>query len=524
MDMIQNPILPGFHPDPSLCKVGDDFYIATSTFEWFPGVMIYHSRDLKHWQLAARPLDRVSLLNLRGEEASCGVWAPCLTHDGERFHLVYSDSKGKSKHAWDVSNYLTTATSIEGPWSERILLNHCGFDPSMFHDDDGRKWLVTLSQDQRPGRNRFGGIELQEYDPKQERLIGEPRIIFEGSDLGSSEGPHLYRIQDWYYLMLAEGGTGYGHAVTLARSHKLEGPYELDPDYPLLTSKNDPEAPLQKAGHASLVEAAPGEWVIAHLCSRPLGDTGRCILGRETALQRVEWSEDGWLRLQGGGRRAAAAIPACSLPEHPLPPLPEIRNFDEDVLPSEFQTLREALGEDQFSLTERSGWLRLYGRRSLYSNYDQSLVGRRVQHFHCEAETLLDYQPEHHQQAAGLVAFYDENSFYALQICGDQEAGPQLRLTCSDSRKETYPLADIPLPSGAIRLKATLQDQELRFAWASEEGDWHELETVLDASILSDDYGPRFRFTGAFFCLQAQDMTLRNTPADFRFFRYSVLS
>jgi len=522
--MIQNPILPGFHPDPSLCKVGDEFYLATSTFEWFPGVMIYQSKDLKHWRLAATPLDRKDLLNLRGEEASCGVWAPCLTHDGERFHLVYSDSKSKAPHAWDVTNYLTTAESIEGPWSDRITLNHCGFDPSMFHDDDGKKWLVTLSQDPRPGKNRFGGIELQEYAPSAKKLVGEPRIIFTGTDLGCTEGPHLYRENGWVYLMLAEGGTGYGHAVTLARSRHLEGPYDVDPEYPMLTSRDAPELELQKAGHASLVEAAPGEWVIAHLCSRPVGEQRRCILGRETALQRVEWTEDGWLRLQGGGRHPRTEIPEFSLPDSPLPVPPETAGFNGPALPPEFQTLREPFDASWGSLAERPGWLRLYGRRSLYSNFDQSLVGRRVQHFHCEAETLVEYAPRHIQQLAGLVAFYDDNSFYALRITFDPDVGQRvLRLTCSDHQKETHPLADVALPEGPIRLRVRLKDTALQFSWAMESGEWQELDHILDATLLSDEYSPRFRFTGAYFCLHAQDMTLQKIPADFHHLIYRVL-
>ncbi len=519
--MIQNPILPGFHPDPSICKVGDDFYLATSTFEWFPGVMIYHSKDLKHWRLAATPLDRRELLNLRGEEASCGVWAPCLTHDGERFHLVYSDSKNKAPHAWDVTNYLTTAEKIEGPWSDRILLNHCGFDPSMFHDTDGKKWVVTLSQDPRPGKNRFGGIELQEYDPAQEKLVGEPRIIFTGTDLGCTEGPHLYRENGWVYLMLAEGGTGYGHAVTMARANEVGGPYEVDPEYPMLTSRDAPELELQKAGHASLVEAAPGEWVMAHLCSRPVGKDRRCILGRETALQRVTWTEDGWLRLEGGGHHPMSDVPEFSLPEHPWPVPPETTTFDRATLSGELQTLREPFEPHWGSLEERPGWLRLYGRRSLYSPFDQSLVGRRVQHFQCEAETLLEYNPTHYQQFAGLVAFYDDNSFYAVRITFDPDVESRvLRLTCSDHRTETHPVPDVVLPQGPIRLRARLTGTVLRFSWAAESGEWTELYADLDATVLSDEYSPRFRFTGAYFCLHAQDMTLKRTPADFRHLTY----
>lgn len=525
MPQIQNPILPGFHPDPSILRVGEDYYIATSTFEWFPGVLVYHSKDLVHWRLAARPLDRIDLLDMRGEEASCGVWAPCLSHDGERFHLVYSDVKCKTAHAWDVSNYVTTAGSVAGPWGDRVYLNRCGFDPSMFHDGDGRKWLVTLSQDPRVGRNRFGGIELQEYDAGEKKLVGAPRIIFTGTALGCTEGAHLYRRGGYYYLMCAEGGTGRNHAVTLARSKQLEGPYEVDPRNPMLTSRDKPEAVLQKAGHASLVDTPGGDWIMAHLCSQPLGGEQRCILGRETALQRVEWTDDGWLRLAGGGSGPQVAVEVPPLESCPVVETPEVRDFQDPELPVEFQTLREPPDPSWLSLTERTGWLRLYGRHSLYSNYGQSLVGRRGQHFHCQAETRLEFDPRSFQQAAGLAAYYDDNTWYYLCVTYEPELGRVLKVITSDLHRQEEPVEPVELYDGPVYLRATLDHTELRFAWRQEDerSEWADTGLVLDASKLSDDYGPRYRFTGAFFVLCAQDATNLRTPADFGHFRYSEL-
>jgi len=520
--MIQNPILPGFHPDPSICKVGGEFFLATSTFEWFPGVMIYQSTDLENWRLVARPLDRTSLLDLRGEEASCGVWAPCLTHDGNRFHLVYSDAKGKFPHSWDVDNYLITAEDISGPWSERVLLNHCGFDPSLFHDSDGRKWLTTLSQDQRPGRNRFGGIELQEYDQEKKCLVGDARIIYYGTELGCTEGPHLYRHNGFYYLMLAEGGTGWGHAVTVARSKTLTGPYEVDPNFPLLTSRDQPNSPLQKAGHGCLVEAVPGEWALVHLCSRPLPGTKRCPLGRETAIQRVYWNDQGWLAMETGSSQPQTEVRPFSLSQGSVATSEHSPEFNSPELPAELQTLREPFHESWGSLSQRPGWLRMYGRRSLYCNFDQSLVGRRIQHFVFDAETLIDYSPAHHQQSAGLVAFYDDNSFYALRVTFEPEAGRVLRLTCSLEHDESFPAADIRLPDvGCIKLRASMNYSSLRFSWATDGTAWQDIGVDLDASVLSDDFGPRFRFTGGFICLQAEDRRVEKIPADFRYLRYT---
>jgi xylan 1,4-beta-xylosidase len=226
--------------------VGRDYYIATSTFEWFPGVRIHHSRDLVHWSHRTYALTRASQVDLRGNPRSGGVWAPCLSFDGTHFWLVYTDVKSWGRGFLDARNYVVTAPSIDGPWSDPAPLNASGFDPSLFHDTDGRKWLANMLWDhRRDGRDAFGGIVLQEFDPWRRELVGRPRRIFVGSHLGITEGPHLYRRGPYYYLMVAEGGTGWDHCVTLARAVAIEGPYEVDPDAPLLTSRMTPGCALQ---------------------------------------------------------------------------------------------------------------------------------------------------------------------------------------------------------------------------------------------------------------------------------------
>src|SRR5258705_3126622 len=210
MPEIQNPILKGFNPDPSIVRVGDDYYIATSTFEWFPGVQIHHSKDLKNWRLLTRPLNRASQLNMLGDPDSCGIWAPCLSHDGDQFYLIYTDVKRYGRTSVggaagaslrDFHNYMVTCTTIDGEWSEPVYLNSSGFDPSLFHDDDGRKWLVNMLCDHRPGQNRFAGILGQEYSGKERSLTGNRELIFEGTALGLTEAPHLYKRNGYYYLL-----------------------------------------------------------------------------------------------------------------------------------------------------------------------------------------------------------------------------------------------------------------------------------------------------------------------------------
>src|SRR6476660_9863238 len=254
MTAIRNPILRGFNPDPSIVRVGDDYYVATSTFEWFPGVQIHHSRDLIHWRLLTRPLHRPAQLNLLGDPDSCGIWAPCLTHADGLFYLIYTDVKryGRTSQPGsagaslrDFHNYLVTSPSIDGEWSDPIALNSSGFDPSLFHDEDGRKYLLNMLWDHRPGRTRFAGIVIQEYSASRRALIGERLNIFAGTALGFTEAPHLYKRNGYYYLLTAEGGTGWGHAVTMARSRELTGPYELHPEVDILTSRNRPDIELQ---------------------------------------------------------------------------------------------------------------------------------------------------------------------------------------------------------------------------------------------------------------------------------------
>src|SRR3954447_16627378 len=344
---IVNPILRGFNPDPSIVRVGEDYYLATSTFEWYPGVQIHHSRDLANWRLVCRPLDRASQLDMRGDPDSCGVWAPALRYVDGLFYLIYTDVKryGRTSGAGgspgaslrDMHNYLVTAPAIEGPWSDPVFLNSSGFDPSLFQDDGGRLYVMNQLWDHRPGHNRFGGIVLQEYDPAVRQLVGERKLIFRGTALGLTEAPHIHKHRGWYFLLTAEGGTGWGHAATLARSRDLLGPYELHPDRPLLTSRDRPDAPLQRAGHADWVHTPAGETFLVHLCGRPLRNRGRCTLGRESAIQRLTWGDDDWPRLAHGDNIPAPSLPAPDLKPHPFTVPPSRTEFDESELPPDFQ-------------------------------------------------------------------------------------------------------------------------------------------------------------------------------------------
>ena len=536
--MIRNPILPGFNPDPSICGVGEDYYIATSTFEWFPGVQIHHSRDLVNWQLVRRPLERASQLDLRGEPNSCGVWAPCLSYADGKFWLVYTDVKRFNGDFKDAHNYIVTAPTIEAPWSDPIYVNSSGFDPSLFHNDDGRKWFVNMAWNHRDRAGAhlkhpaFFGILLQEWDPVSGRLIGSAKNIFAGSSHGLVEGPHLFKRGGWYYLTTAEGGTGYDHAVTMARSRTIEGPYELHPSVHLLTSKDAPDAALQRAGHGQIVETPDGQVYHTHLCSRPLKGLKRSPLGRETAIQKCVWGEDGWLRLAHGGQIPAVDVPAPFAAPITPGPVRQTYSFSADGgLPLDFQWLRTPRPERIFSLTARPGWLRLYARESIGSWFEQALVARRQEHFVYRAETELDFHPYAFQQAAGLTAYYNRTKFHCLALGWDEKVGRSLTiLSCEGDYPEgrlTFPL-EAPISVGAkgtIRLAVSVNQARLEFAYALN-GEWRRVGPVLDASILSDEAGggEHRSFTGAFVGVVAFGASGGAISADFRYFDYEGTS
>lgn len=524
--LIRNPVLRGFNPDPSILRVGKEFFIATSTFEWFPGVQIHHSRDLIHWRLLTRPLSRPSQLDMLGDPDSGGIWAPCLSYSDGLFYLVYTDVKVRLG-AYKVShNYLVTAPDVLGLWSEPVYLNSSGFDPSLFHDVDGRKWLVNMLWDHRKGHNRFGGIVVQQYDPEKKQLTGVIRTVFCGTGLGKTEGPHLYRRDGYYYLLTAEGGTGYGHAVSLARARSLEGPYEVAPGNPVLTSASNPDALLAKAGHASLVETETGDWYMAYLCARPIGPHQRCILGRETALQPCEWSEDGWLRLKGGRKEPRLAVPAPDLPQHRFEREPELDDFDGGHLGIHFQSLRIPIDEHWLSLSARPGWLRLYAQEAPTSLHRQSLIARRIQSFHCEATTCLAFEPRNFQQMAGLICYYNTRNHYYLRVSYDEELGKMVSIISMDRGEYDEPAGRGVSLEGSERvfLKTTLSGDRLQFACSLDNTVWRDIGDPLDATILSDDYDltPQgiMSFTGAFVGICAHDMSGQRIYADFDWFVY----
>lgn len=524
--MIVNPVLPGFNPDPSFCRVGDDYYIATSTFQWFPGVQIFRSRDLANWTLVKRPLDRASQLDMRGNPDDCGIWAPCLSYADGRFWLVYTDVKRHTGSFKDSHNYIVTCDTIDGEWSDPIYVNSHGFDPSLFHDDDGRKYFVQMRWNHRgagsgcnPTHDAFDGILMQEWS-EAEGLIGEVRNIYCGTERGLTEAPHIFKRNGWYYLTTAEGGTTYDHAVTLSRSRDIWGPYEDHPDLHVMTARDAPDHPVQRTGHGQYVEAPDGTAWHTFLMGRPItvDGTRNCPMGRETGLAKCVWRDD-WLYLKDGGILAPETVEG---PEtQPRGPVVHTRF---DALPAEFQWLRTPHPERLFHVAD--GALILTGREGLGSWFEQSLVARRQEDFTYRAETQVQFDPETYQQAAGLTTYYDRHRLNAAMLT--QESGQRALtiLSCPsnwDDGALEYPLdAPVPVGEGPVELAVTVDRATQQFWWR-QGGDWQALGPELAAHVISDEGGrgpEHSSFTGAFVGMVAFDLTGQGREARFSRFGY----
>ncbi|UQU62745.1 glycoside hydrolase family 43 protein [Couchioplanes caeruleus] len=528
--VIRNPVLPGFHPDPSIVRVGADYYIATSTFEWYPGVRVHHSTDLVTWQPLGGVLTERRLLDLAGTADSCGIWAPCLSYADGLFHLLYTNVATFAAGYWDPQNYLVTAPSVDGPWSDPVVLHGRGFDASLFHDEDGTTWMLSMRADWRPGRNRFAGISIQQYDRRERRLTGPEQLIFEGTEAGLTEAPNIYRKDGWYYLVTAEGGTSLTHQVTVARSKDLLGPYEVDPAGPLLTSAGRPDLELQKAGHGSLVQTPSGEWYLAHLVARPYAPSGRCVLGRETALQRVEWPAGGWPCITDGVPAVQVPAPtgAAAVTRAISSEQDEDDDFDAPALGVNWSTLRRPATPDWIDLSTRPSHLRIRGGQSPMARHRPSLVARRVTARRCTFETTCEVEPATYNQLAGVTAYYNCRNWYYLHVTADDDGAAVLDVLCCDSGRVTV-AQGTRVALGDVRrvgLRIRFDGPELTFAYTPDPGSeaaWRQVGGTFDATTLSDEYAvtmvpgepEAWGFTGAFVGLWVQDLGAEGGFADF---------
>jgi alpha-N-arabinofuranosidase len=489
-----NPILSGFYPDPSNTRVKDDYYLVTSTFAYFPGIPVFHSRDLVNWKQIGNAIDRPDQLDFKNLGLSRGVFAPTIDHHDDSFTILNTcvDCGG---------NFLITATLPQGPWSNPIWLPDLegGIDPAFFFDTDGRAWI--LNNGPPVGAPLYEGhraIWIQQFDWNTKKTIGPRTVLINGGvDIATRpvwiEGPHIYKVDGWYYLSAAEGGTAEGHSQVVLRSRNVTGPYVPGPGNPYLTQRDLPRdrvLPITSAGHADLVQLPGGDWWATFLAVRPYeGDYYN--LGRETFLMPVSWI-GGWPQITAPGEKIpyVARRPALAPSGQPFQrPKLKIRDeFDEGRLGPEWMMIRNPR-EDWYKL--EAGALRLRLRSVGLGDFaNPSFLGRRQQHTNATASTAVSFRPEHIGDKAGLTAFQNDEYYYLLSVARGR-SGPEIRLDRRAGSQEPsggVTVASVPLNAthpATIGLRIRARGGLYDFEYALQPGHWRMLRKGLDGKLLS---------------------------------------
>jgi alpha-N-arabinofuranosidase len=510
-----NPILPGCYPDPSVCRVEEDYYLVTSTFEYFPGLPIFHSRDLTHWHQIGHVLDRPSQLDLDEIRPSGGLYAPTIRHYKGTFYVINTLVDGKTRSG----NFIVTATQPQGPWSEPYWLEDAdGFDPSLFFDEDGRVWFTANRLHEEGYYTGHTEVYLREIDIENMKLIGAETVLWDGAVKGAvwAEAAHIYKVNGFYYLLVAEGGTAHHHAVTIVRSKNVAGPYETYRGNPILTHRHlGLDYPIVGTGHADLVETQNGEWWMVLLAMRPYGGY-YYNLGRETFLVPVRW-EDEFPVVSPGTGRVEFEYSAPNLPEHVLDVIPARDDFDHATLAYQWNFLRTPR-DDFYGLTERKSYLRLRLRpQHLAEKSNSSFVGRRQQHINFKAQTEFEFTPQVNE-CAGLVLIQNNDFHFRFVVTHENENIIRL-IKRSHGQDET--LATQTLPVGRYVLKVTAHEQSYSF-YFSTNGQWLTLAENVDGRILSTPVAGGF--VGAYIAMYASSNGQPSANhADFDWFEYTSL-
>ena len=495
----RNPVLKGFYPDPSVVRVGADYYLVNSTFGWFPGIPVFHSRDLVNWTQIGNAIDRADQLDFGRHDLVNGVFAPAIEYHDGLFYITNTCFPACG------GNFVLTARDPAGPWSDPAWLPDLagGIDPSLFFDDDGRAWIVNNDLPEG-GKERYPGhraIWLQEFDAKALRTIGPRRVLLDGGVVPAQkpeyvEGPHLFKKDGWYYLTAAEGGTGEQHAQMVWRSRQVTGPYEPWPGNPSLTQRDlDPNRPqpVTSAGHAQFIKLKDGSWWAVFLATRPYrGNENN--LGRETFLLPVTW-HDGWPMILPRGERIPVVLQRPDLPSDPQPvpttgPFAWREHFTAGQLPPQWMTIHPPkqpwfkTGADGLRITPSTTSLGGHG-----SGGQPAYLAHRLQHHHATITATLDPNSIDNGDLAGLALIQNERHHYVVAIENGQQGAAVvvLQRTGEHSPVAGQELKRIALSpvNQPVSLRFELEGPRLNVYYATDPGHWQAIATNLDASLLS---------------------------------------
>jgi xylan 1,4-beta-xylosidase len=526
-----NPILAGFYPDPSLCRVGDDYYLVNSTFSYFPGIPVFHSKDLVNWKLIGHVIDRAEQIDYTGRGVSRSIFAPTIRYHNGLYYVTCTMIDGKG-------NFVATATNPAGPWSKPYWLPIDGIDPSLFFDDDGQTYIAYNSIP--PGNqslyNGHRTIRMNKFDAKEMKIISSDTILVNGgTDISKKpswiEGPHILKKDGYYYLISAEGGTGADHSVVAFRSNKPQGPYVSYEGNPILTQRNlegERKFPITSTGHADLVQLPNGKWWSIFLGTRPYeGDYYNT--GRETFLTPVEW-KDGWPILNPGEKEVKYQYPL------PLPAQKTGSTYSGNFFYKDDFTSAKLSSDWIFLRTPKEAWWNMTGKKGFLTINvrpetagglsNPSFVARRQQHLQFSASTALQFQPQNANEKAGLTIFQNETHFYF--ICRSVENGkPVVQLYQSGTNRAdsnnmklltTQELKGST--AGTLQLKITGKNDQYSFYYSDASGKWQTLKEGVDGKFLSTKEAGGF--VGATIALYATSLgSSSNSKAYYDWFSYT---
>lgn len=504
-----NPVQRGFFPDPSVIRVGEDYYMVNSSFQYFPAIPISHSRDMVHWHIIGHAIADSDWLDLNDIKDSHGIWAPDIEYVDGKFY-IYAPLRlnGDGTRGKNVlrRQLVMVSDKPEGPYSKPVCIEVDAIDPSLFVDDDGSRYMVIAHAAQTVPLTADGLA-----------VAGEKREVWGGTGERCPEGPHIMKKDGWYYAMVAEGGTGYGHGINVARSRELYGEYKESPFNPVMRQKN-PDAPIQRAGHGKLVQDSNGQWWCYYLCGRPNGGKYTTV-GRETAMDPVRWTEDGWFVINEGNgpslTQTAPDLPECVWERNLFD------DFDDTKLNLEWEFVRNP-DNGSWSLTERPGYFRIWTKDGQLNEIrSKNTLLRREQELSYTAETKVEFYPDRNGEQAGLTCYYSTATYARCAVCYEEGRKLQLVINRNHGEELIAEIADIEEKPVFIRVEVEKLTRTFCYSY---DGESWELIGVLENCIYLCDEGvpdDRKRHTGTLVGIYANNGGCGSRKAaDFDYFRY----